>query len=99
MSALAAVWTFLRSGAGRVIAGLVAVGAVIAGAWASGHHRGAQAQAKADAADTAATATQAAQTTQATVADASAAANAVVTQAQAQPAPDVAKRNDFDNTF
>lgn len=78
------------------------IGAAIAAVFAAlliGRHKGAQAQATKDATQDAQADVQAAQQTQSTLADASTAAAQVRQDAATQPAPDPAKRTDFDNTF
>lgn len=92
---IALLWAKL----GKWIALVGAAIAAVLTALLVGRHRGAQAQAAKNATHDAQAEVQAAQETQATVADASTAAAQVRDTAAAQPTPDAAKRNDFDDTF
>jgi type II secretory pathway pseudopilin PulG len=95
-----AIWTwFLSTRIGRACVVIAAFIASIGAAWLYGDLRGAKRQKARDAAAQAQADVQAVKEAQATVADANAAAAKVRQQAEAQPPPDTAKRNDFDNTF
>lgn len=91
---LAKLWAW----AGKWIALAVAAIAAVLTAAFYGFERGKHTQSADDAAAQAKATVQAAQAAQQTVTDAAAAAAKVQQQAQAQPAPDVEKRNDFTNT-
>ena len=81
---------------------LIAIGVVlfaIAIAALGGFEKGKYAEAKSNAKQRIKDATAAAHTAQETYADADTAAQQVQQQAKAQPAPDVVKRDDLDNTF
>lgn len=96
MSALAAAWAFLKTGAGKALAVIAALAAALLYAFLRGHRKGAQAQASKDAAVVQDAHQRAANaTTQQDVYQSAHEAAAAVPQAKA---PDTSRRDDFNNT-
>lgn len=96
---MTALWAwFIGTKVGRWIVGIGAVLAALAVAWLTGHHKGAETQAATDAKAQGQSAAEAAQNAVETYHDATQAAQQAQVAAAKQPAPDVVKRDDFDNT-